>query len=214
MENLKSVVGDTKISPNCVMPKFNRPKIASVRSYPVGFKQFVLGKKLVYGEDNVISCGDQAMEVEPVVVCERKAGSTLGSEISGDQKDGEKVAQIGSVDDCGSTRRKVVDTLKWNFQVDNGACLDLVNETKAREGDMLKPKRCKISSLRDFPKDLKSYDVVDKKSQEHHAGKSGDVETNDEFDKRLKVDFMSQGDLVDPMVDAFSCRDEFENKRQ
>uniref|UniRef100_M1DFZ8 Uncharacterized protein n=1 Tax=Solanum tuberosum TaxID=4113 RepID=M1DFZ8_SOLTU len=205
MENLKSVVGDAKISPNCLMSKFKRSKIAAVRSFPESFTRFdnvAVGEKLVYGE--------------PVVVCERNADSTLGYEISGDKKDGEQIVQIGSVDECGSTEHidmmNVVVTLKRNFQVGDGDCIDMVNELKTRECERIKPKRRMVSSLRDFPKDLRSYAIVDKKYQEHCLGKSGDVETNDECHEHLKVDFMSQGGLVDPVVGAFSSGEEFEKQ--
>lgn len=205
MENLKSLVGDAKISPKCIMSKFKRSKIAAVRSFPESFKRFdnvVVGEKLVYGE--------------PLVVCERNADSTLGYEIPGYKKDGGQIAQIGSVDESGSTEHidmmKVVDTLTRNFQVGDGDCVDMVNELKTRECDRIKPKRRMVSSLRDFPKDLKSYEVVDKKYQEHCAGKSGDVETNDEFDEHLRIEFMSQGGLVDPVVGAFSSGEEFEKQ--
>ncbi|KAF3624747.1 hypothetical protein FXO37_31224 [Capsicum annuum] len=92
--------------------------------------------------------------------------------------------------------------------------LEIENKLKTRECDVTKTKRRKVSSLRDFPKYLKSlYQVVDKKLQERYTGKSGcDVETNDESDERLKVDFMSRGDLVDPVVGAFSPGEEFEKK--
>lgn len=181
MENLKSVV------PNCLEPKFNRPKVATVRSFPEKFDKSILQQthediheleietikmdvavidKLVYGENNVISSDDRAMEVEPVAFFEQKA-----------------------------------DTL--------------VYELKTRECDTTKPKRRKVSSLRDFPKDVKSYEVVDKKSQEHCMGRSGcDVETNDGCNEHLKVVLMSEGGLVDPVVGAFSCGEEFVKQEQ
>ncbi|KAK4338287.1 hypothetical protein RND71_042774 [Anisodus tanguticus] len=80
-------------------------------------------------------------------------------------KDGEQIAQVENVDECGSTEHidmmKVVDMLKRN--------VDQVYELNTRECDMTKP-------------------------------------------KRHKVDFMSQGDLVDPVVDAFSYGEEFEKQ--
>ncbi|XP_060207275.1 uncharacterized protein LOC132635073 [Lycium barbarum] len=205
MENLKSGVTDAKISPNCLMPKFKKTKIAPIRSFPEGLIQFdtstlrkTQGEKLVYGEKNDISRGDRAMKVEAVVAFE--------------QKDGEQIAQIETIDELGNTEHidmmNVVDTLKRKAQVDSGDCLDVLYELKMRERDMIKPKRRKVSSLRDFPKDLKSYDVpVDQKSKEDCV-----KETNDVSDELLKVDSMSRGDLVDPVVDALSREDEFEKQ--
>ncbi|KAJ8526806.1 hypothetical protein K7X08_029283 [Anisodus acutangulus] len=87
-------------------------------------------------------------------------------------KDGEQIAQVENVDECGSTEH--IDMMK-KFQE------DCVGES----GDV----------------------PVDHGSKEDHV-----KETKDESDELLKVDFMSQGDLVDPVVDAFSCGEEFEKQ--
>ncbi|XP_075099775.1 uncharacterized protein LOC107801998 [Nicotiana tabacum] len=183
--------------------------------------------KLVFGEKNVISSGVQAMNVEPIVISEQKADAELGIHMPEDLKDGKKIARTEPIE-CGSTEHvdliKVVDTHKQNARVDNGAYLHLVDKLKSGECDMTKLKRCKVYAVRDFPKDFKNYEDVDQKSQEDYVQESGDIhvdhkykedhvkETNDDSNKHLKVDFGCQGDLVDPVVDAISCVEEYEEQ--
>nr|XP_033508839.1 uncharacterized protein LOC104121623 isoform X2 [Nicotiana tomentosiformis] len=186
-----------------------------------------VGEKLVYGEKNIISSSVQAMKFEPIVISEQKAGAELGIQMPEDLRDGKRIARIESIE-CGSTEHvdliKVVDTRKQNAQVEDGACVDLVDKLKTRECDMTKLRRHKFYAVRDFPKDLKNFEGVDPKSQEDYVLESGDIhvdhkskedhvkETNDDSDKHLKVDFGCQGDLVDPFADAILCEEEFEQQ--